>query len=352
MKPLFTLSILVLISFSIFGQAPHKMSYQCVVRNASGDLVINQGIGIRISILQGSATGNIVYQETYNPNPQTNGNGLLSIEIGSGLVISGIFSDISWANRTYFLKTETDPTGGTNYTVTGITQLLSVPYALHSKSAETAETTAGTFNLTGDQIINGNKTFTGVTTVQTPANATDAATKAYVDVLLGKIEHLESLVGVEKPVTDFDGNTYLTIRIGTQVWMTENLKVTHYLNGDPLPGVSDNTTWGNLTTGAYCDYNNSPNYSIIYGRLYNWYSVVDIRNLCPTGWHIPSYPEWTTLFTYLGGGIVADGALRETGTTHWASPNSNATNESGFTALPGGARDEDGTFFDIGNIAE
>jgi len=125
------LLIMILISSSIFAQAPQKMSYQAVIRNSNDQLVPNQTVGMHISILQGSATGTSVYTETQTPT--TNANGLVSIEIGGG---AG-FSAIDWANGTYFIKTETDPTGGTNYTITGTSQLLSVPYALHAKTAET-----------------------------------------------------------------------------------------------------------------------------------------------------------------------------------------------------------------------
>jgi hypothetical protein len=131
------ISIILLLSVTYgFAQSPQRMSYQCVVRNASGKLVASQSIGLRISILQESASGNVVYQETYNPRPQTNANGLVTVEIGGGEVLSGTFSDIDWGSGTYFLKTETDPTGGTNYTIAGTSQLLSVPYALHAKTAE------------------------------------------------------------------------------------------------------------------------------------------------------------------------------------------------------------------------
>jgi len=131
------ISLILLLSVTFgFAQAPQKMSYQCVVRNASGKLVASQSIGLRISILQESASGNVVYQETYNPKPQTNTNGLVTVEIGGGEVLSGSFADIDWGSGTYFLKTETDPTGGTNYTISGTSQLLSVPYALHAKTAD------------------------------------------------------------------------------------------------------------------------------------------------------------------------------------------------------------------------
>lgn len=141
-----------------------------------------------------------------------------------------------------------------------------------------------------------------------------------------------------KTVTDIDGNVYHTVTIGTQVWMVENLKTTKYRDGTSIPNVTDNTEWINLTTGAYCDYNNTPSNSSTYGRLYNWYAATNARNIAPTGWHVPTHADWSTLTTYLGGESVAGGKLKEIGTTHWQSPNTGATNEAGFTALPGGYR--------------
>lgn len=154
-------------------------------------------------------------------------------------------------------------------------------------------------------------------------------------------------------VTDIDGNVYTTVTIGTQVWMVENLKVTTYNDGIAIPLVTDNAAWSNRTTAGYCWYNNdTPTNKETYGALYNWYTV-DAGKLCPPGWHVPSDDEWTTLVTYLGGYSVAGGKLKEAGTTHWKSPNSNATNESGFTALPGGTRFSDGTTFsEIGGLCD
>lgn len=134
MKKIFTLIAIVVFSASVFAQSPEKMSYQAVLRDASNKLVTNISVGMQISILQGSATGTSVYVETQTSN--TNANGLVSIEIGNGTLVSGDFTTIDWANGPYFIKTETDPTGGTNYTLSGISQLLSVPYALHAKTAE------------------------------------------------------------------------------------------------------------------------------------------------------------------------------------------------------------------------
>jgi len=152
-------------------------------------------------------------------------------------------------------------------------------------------------------------------------------------------------------VTDIDGNTYKTVKIGDQWWMAENLKVIHYRNGDSIPNVTDATEWSNLTIGAYCNYDNNVNNATTYGSLYNWYAVNDSRNIAPEGWHVPSNNEWQTLVDYLGGVLIAGGKMKETGTTHWNSPNTGANNESGFTALPGGYRDGDGPYGEVGAYA-
>jgi uncharacterized protein (TIGR02145 family) len=133
-------------------------------------------------------------------------------------------------------------------------------------------------------------------------------------------------------VTDYDGNVYNTITIGTQIWLEENLKVTHYNNGDSLPNVTDNNEWTELTTGAYCNDNNDTGTVAVYGRLYNWYAVHDNRKLCPEGWNTPDDSDWIILSAYLGN--QAGGKMKETGTAHWLFPNTGATNQSGFTALP------------------
>ena len=155
----------------------------------------------------------------------------------------------------------------------------------------------------------------------------------------------------ESTLTDIDGNVYQTVAIGTQVWMAENLKVTHYPNGDDIPNVTDNATWEALNTGAYCEYNNDTNNVATYGRLYSGYAVGDSRNIAPTGWHIPSDAEWQTLVDYLGGISVAGGKMKEAGTMHWYSPNIGATNESGFSGLPCGYRSYDGPYSRIGYSA-
>jgi uncharacterized protein (TIGR02145 family) len=146
-------------------------------------------------------------------------------------------------------------------------------------------------------------------------------------------------------MSDIDGNTYNTVTIGTQEWMAENLKTTKYNDGSAIPNVTDNPAWAALTTGAYCWYNNDIGKKAYYGALYNYYAVVDSRNLCPSGWHIPTDAEFTTLTTYLGGENVAGGKLKAN--TLWTSPNTGATNESGFSAFPSGYRGYSGTFVNI-----
>lgn len=127
-----------------------------------------------------------------------------------------------------------------------------------------------------------------------------------------------------------------TIVIGTQQWMSKNLDVAFYRNGDPIPQVIDPTAWATLTTGAWCYYNNDPTIGTKYGKLYNWYAVNDPRGLAPQGWHIPSDAEWTTLAITLGGSSVAGGKMKEPGTLNWTTPNTEADNNSGFAGLPGG----------------
>ncbi|NLD95230.1 MAG: hypothetical protein GX639_21480 [Fibrobacter sp.] len=145
-------------------------------------------------------------------------------------------------------------------------------------------------------------------------------------------------------VMDNDGNLYATVTIGTQVWLVENLKTTKYRDGTPIPNVINNTDWSNLLTPGYCWYNNNGQNKEPTGALYNWYTV-NTGNLAPAGWHVPTDAEWGTLETYLGGSSVSGGKLKVTGTTYWESPNNGATNESGFSAFPGGDRDGGGGTF-------
>ncbi len=154
-------------------------------------------------------------------------------------------------------------------------------------------------------------------------------------------------------VMDVDGNIYHTVQIGNQCWTQSNLKVSKYRNGDNIPMGLSNTAWENTTAGAYAIYDNNPVNDGLYGKLYNHYAVMDNRGLCPTGWHVPTNGEWTTLETFLGGSSVAGGALKSTNNQPmpggWNNPNTGASNLSGFTGGPGGIRHRLGGFLDVGN---
>jgi uncharacterized protein (TIGR02145 family) len=156
-------------------------------------------------------------------------------------------------------------------------------------------------------------------------------------------------------VTDIDGNVYNTVTIGTQKWMKENLRVTHYRNGNLMPKVTDSIQWIYNTAGSYCYYNNdSINYGSIYGALYNWYAVMDTAGLCPDGWHICDSNEFTILVNFLGGPLLAGGKMKDT--ILWTIPNVGADNLSGFSAIPGGNRQhpftsvEEGCYFWISSV--
>ena len=142
--------------------------------------------------------------------------------------------------------------------------------------------------------------------------------------------------------------SYKTVTIGTQTWMAENLKVSKYSDGTTIPNITDDTQWRNNTTGAWAYYNNNAANNAKYGKLYNWYAVSKTtngnKNVCPTGWHVPTDAEWTVLTDYLGGESIAGGKMKEVGTTSWNDPNADATNTSLFTGLPGGYRSYDGDY--------
>ena len=148
---------------------------------------------------------------------------------------------------------------------------------------------------------------------------------------------------------DIDGNFYSTVQIGNQLWMSENLKTTRYNNGDEIPTGLTDGDWQNNTSGALAVYDDNELNADIYGRLYNWYAVVDNRGVCPENFHVPTDGEYILLTNYLGGNDIAGGKMKEAGLEHWDSPNTGATNESGFTGLPGGFRNVTGSYVYMGS---
>ena len=512
----------------VFAQAPNLMSYQAVIWDASGNLVSEKMVSIKISILQGSVSGTIGYSEIHRV--QTNINGLVSLMIGGGTSATGKMADINWGSGSYFFKTETDPTGGGNYSIIGITPFVSVPYSYFSMMSANIQTTKPglpgqvlkldeqgkpfwsgssypivsnqmvsltsctasiTVNVSDDggspvtsrgvvwstspnptitssKVIEGNgkgsfsttlpnlapnttyyirafatndvgtgygseikvTTFTGTaipTLTTIPISDITSTTAKSGGMVIGDCGSVvtargivwstspnptvslgtktndasgtgsfnSSLTGLSPNTTyyvraysinatgpgygqeiafttlslsfncgisilkDIDGNSYNTLQIGNQCWMKENLKVSKYRDGTVIPldesggttGIGTGQTWSSIKAGARTLYEHSPSNLATYGYLYNWYSVVDSKGLCPNGWHIPSDSEWTALTDFLGGLSVAGGKMKSTGTTYWNSPNTGATNESGFSVLPGGIRFSDGSFFNIRDFA-
>jgi len=364
MKKIFTILSAVLISASSWAQAPQSFSYQAVIRGSNNDLVANKPVGMKISLLKGSETGTAVYVETHTPT--SNANGLVSVAIGKGKGLSGNFATIDWSKESYFVKTETDVAGGTSYSLTTTSQLLSVPYALYAANSQPGP--KGEPGVQGQAGAQGPKGATGAQGL--PGSSKDeqklsvSATGDTLYLQNGGFVIIPGLSaanpksnptsGYGSNITDKEGNSYKTVFIGTQQWMAENLKVSKYSDGTAIPNITDNTQWQNNRTGASAYYNNDAANNAKYGKLYNWYAVSKTtngnKNVCPTGWHVPSDAEWTVLTDYLGGLTIAGGKLKEVGTTSWNSPNTESTNTSLFTGLPGGSRYSNGSYSTIGNF--
>jgi uncharacterized protein (TIGR02145 family) len=349
MKKLFTLLALA-ITLIATAQAPQGFNYQATVRNSAGALITNQNVLFKFNIMLNSQTSLPVYSETHQA--PTDDLGQVNLVIGTGTPTIGTFSSINWANGSYFLGIELNT--GAGYVAMGTTQLLSVPYALYANTAGNSQST--TPNLGAVLAVNNSANNTKITNLANPSDAQDAVTKSYLET---QVAQLQSQITA---LQNANIAPLPNVTIGTQIWSSTNLDVTTYRDGTPIPQVTDPTQWANLTTGAWCYYNNDPANGAIYGKLYNWYAVAGIydaaslndpslrKQLAPQGWHIPSDAEWTTLTTFLGGQNVAGGKMKSIGTSLWQSPNTAATNESGFTGLPAGYRFDDGTFDDIGDV--
>lgn len=338
MKKVFTFLAAILLTASVFAQSPEKMSYQAVIRNSSDALVTNTQIGMQISILQGSTGGTAVYVETQTPT--TNANGLVSIEIGAGTVVSGDFTSIDWANYSYFIKTETDPAGGTSYSITGTSQLLSVPYALHAKTAETvtggitetdpvysAWDKSSGISITESQIsdlqsyltteVDGS--VTNEIELPTSGNAGDMAYwngTAWVTIAATANEGatLQMIGGVPTWTGGTPPTPNVTNPTTGEIWMDRNLGATQvatsstdvaaygdlYQWGRAADGhesrtsgttstlaTSDNPGHGNFITigSSPEDWRNPQNDNL-------WQGVSGTNNLCPSGYRLPTEAEW------------------------------------------------------------
>ncbi len=325
---------------------PGKIHYQGLAVGANGKPIKNGTVGLRLSVLDSLPNGSNLYTETLSAS--TDAAGIFSTYLGGGTATAGTFANIPWANgNNKFLKVEMDAQGGINYQNMGSTQLVSVPYALHSGSAQRAsELLDSAGNAYQIKIVNGQPTL-----VSAPGNVSIPAPFA-----------------CGQAVT-YAGESYPTVQIGTQCWFQKNVNA-----GTMVLGANDQTNNGTLE--KYC-YNNDTANCAIYGGLYQWAEAVqyqngasstaspspafggNIKGICPTGWHVPSDGEFCTLTTFLDAsvnclannqfsGTYVGGKMKSTSGL-WNSPNTGATNSSGFSALPGGYREIPGSYHTIGS---
>lgn len=392
----FLIFVLLLICSGLSSQAPRGFTYQAVARNISGDIIPNQDVSFRISLLQGNIDGVSVYKEEHFVT--TNAFGLVILTIGQGLNPQGNFSLINWGAGPYFLMVEFDANGKNDFSLMGTNELLSVPYALYAETSgsvsiavpeviteEPLNVTAKEAKLSGKVINDGGEVIllkgfcwstssppttsdtiagngVGKGDITTELSGLDDAVTYYVRAFATNRagtgygnEMSFTTLPLTGTVTDIDGNTYPTIMIGSQMWMAENLRTTRYNNEVEIAGNLSNAQWSAATFGAYSYPYGNPEWDDAYGKLYNWFAVTDTNGLCPQGWKIPEDEDWADLLTYLGGSLVAGGKMKSTRTApephpRWELPNAEATNESGFNAYPGGDRFTNGLYYNFGRI--
>jgi uncharacterized protein (TIGR02145 family) len=324
----------------LFAQAPALIPYQAIARNAAGEPLASSTLNARFTIHDVTATGTSVWQELQTVSTSTLG--LFTVQLGSSVALT----NVNWATGAKFMQVEIDL--GSGFVDIGTQQLLSVPYALQSASAGDG---ISNVSLTGDTLFLNNGSFVIIPGISAANNGGSSGISAHT-CGAPNIHNPDLTYGT---MTDQEGNVYKTIVIGTQEWMAENLNTSIYRNGDAIPTNLDNAAWQSTTSGAWAYYNNDASYACPYGKLYNWYTCVDARQLCPTGWHVPTDAEWIVLTNYLDGESVAGGKMKTTGTIEaatglWYSPNADATNSSGFSGAPGGNRSDDGGYSSVGDF--
>lgn len=376
---------LMLLSAQLFAQSPNAIPYQAIIRNPDGSVLANTAVTLTFSIHDVSASGTIVYQEGHSLT--SNAQGIVVCVLGQGTPTVGSFGQVSWGQGAKFLSVTMN--AGTGDWDLGTQQLKSVPYALFANDIYVH------VSATGDTLTVGNEStiVPGISLANYPLGCTDALACNYNpsagqddgsclyqnapcddgnantgnDKLDANCQcvgspYINGLYVMGNGVTDIDGNTYTTIIINGQEWMQQNLAVSKYRNGDAIPHVLSTTTWSNTTNGGYGYFNNNIANNATYGKLYNWYTVNDSRGVCPTGWHVGTDAEWTSLINFIdpvaGGGNnnnVAGGKMKSTGTVEggdglWLAPNVQGSNMSGFMGLPAGYRDYGGGYYTQGEF--
>jgi uncharacterized protein (TIGR02145 family) len=380
----FAIFFATLICATSWSQSPVGIPYQAVIRNADGTVMENASITLVFKLHDVSVNGIVVFEETHFIT--SNSQGLVNCVFGEGANVSGNFGTIDWGSNAKYLHVLMN--AGSGLVDLGTQRLMSVPYSLYSSDVYMF------VSLTGDTLRVGNNyaIIPGVSLATYPLGCMDSLACNY-DVHAGqddgscqyqnsacndgdvntgndKLDATCQCVGspyingiyVEgNGVTDIDSNVYATIILTNgQEWMKDNLSVSKYQNGDIIPRVFSATTWFNTTSGGYGVYGNLTSNNAKYGKLYNWYTISDTRGVCPAGWHVPNDDEWTTFINYLDAAAVggnnpnnsAGGKMKATGTFQentglWNTPNTSASNLSGFSGLPGGNRDFGGGYYNV-----
>lgn len=321
MKLKYIMKLVFLLTIGTINAQENCISYQAVVRALNGAVVSDTNLYLRIN-LEMQSTGELVFQEVHNVS--TDASGWFKMNIGCGTSTFGSFGNINWGGDA--LQVSLFRQHQVDWELIATQALMSVPYALQARSTQLR------VSITGDSLWIGNQytIVPGVSAANVPDNL----------------------------VFDIDGNAYEIVTVDGQEWMKTNLKCSHYKNGDIIPSALTDLDWGSTLSGASAVYNNDPTKEFTYGKLYNWYAVTDSRGLCPTGWHVPSDAEWTSLILFLDPATnttcsgcfqstIAGGALKYTG--NWNIPNTGASNASGLGFLGGGDKLSTGGYLNLDN---
>ena len=338
----------LLITSSLLAQSPQGIPYQAVMRNADGTVMASSAVSLTFMIHDGTANGTVVYQESHSLT--SNAQGLVSCVVGNGVVSEGNFSSINWGNGAKFLHVMM---GSVDL---GTQQMLSVPYALYAGGTHVSVSATGdTLTVGGQSVI-----VPGISAANPTINIPTSGLGA--QVLPGNTTCANEYINVVgcngQTSLTYDGRTYDLVEIGGQCWFADNLATDQYRNGDAIPTGLDNATWSTTTNGAYAIYNNDPVNDSIYGKLYNWYTTVDNRGLCPAGWHVPTDCEWMYLEGSLGMSVLDQQMMGWRGSNEgdaikssfdWGIQNGNFQDSYGFSLKPGGFRSVNGgNYYDNG----
>jgi uncharacterized protein (TIGR02145 family) len=348
MRIIITICVFLCAIQTLLSQIPELLSYQAVARTPTGQPIQSTAVSTRFRIHDLSASGPMLWEEFQSV--VTNEFGLFNLQLGS--VIS--LDSINWDSGPKFLATAID--FGEGFIETGTQQMLSVPFAIRSGNG------IRNISSTGDTLFMSNGDFIlipGISDANFGGSGGSGGTTT-----TGTTLHTCGTMHVHNQnlnygtMTDQEGNVYKTVVIGAQEWMAENLNTSIYRNGEPIATNLPQSEWFQDTIGSWLYYNNDLSYECPYGKLYNWYAVVNENNLCPSGWHVPTDAELNTLVTFfdpngMGYPNNAGGPLKSTGTFQtatvlWQLPNTGAANSSGFSAIPGGQKNPNGGFAYIG----